>query len=156
MLPTSLLTLHELVAARVVALDASDYAQGDLVATWREAESPLNAMSEGDFVQHLSFSVLLERAPGTQRDRGTSGETVRVRVDFAVLFAFQLLDQAGGRLGDLKLAYSAARDVCGAVMRDWPDGDIDLINAWLPGQPADDFLPVRVEFSAGLDLDLST
>jgi hypothetical protein len=155
--PTTLLELHELVAVRVQALDASEYSQGGAVARWREAETPLNALSEPDFLQHLAFTVLIDRAPISGQDRNTVETTAHARVSFSVLFVFQLLEHTvNGRLGDLKLAYGAARDLAVAVTADWPASDgPELVNAWLPGAIVHDFLPVRVEFVIGLDLDLS-
>lgn len=148
--PTTIAELEEAAAAAIAALDATAHrlASGGVV-TWRESEIPLTAAEGSSLESHLLFSVSVESAPAT----GATGPgSVQVAPEVVVAFLYKI--PAGGKKAAARKASTAALDVTRALMGPWSDGAVttDVLNAYTPGAPQGDFLPVEVRFACLIDL----
>lgn len=122
----------EVAAARLEALDASAWAQGNKVTpAWRESKTALDAASESAF-GHLAFTVGFDDAPfETGRYNDFHGATVRARLLLGFLYKLRTM----GQVTDHRNAWNAARQSIACLASDWtiavngrPNTTLDNVN----------------------------
>lgn len=113
-------TVLEVAAARIAALDATAWAQGDVVTPgWRESKTLINAATDEMDVSafgHLRFSVYIEDAPG-EETRFQGQHCASVEPLLVVVFAYRLRTKA--QVADHRAAWGAAAQVAAALCPDW-------------------------------------
>lgn len=106
----------DVAAARLQALDASKWAQGDRATpAWRESSIALDVAQESAF-GHLAFSVAFDDAPfEAGRYNQFEGATVRARLLVGFLYRLRAMAQ----VADHRNAWNAARQTMGCLASDW-------------------------------------
>jgi len=145
--------IHEEIAARVAALDATPFLASEASGAWVEAEIPFTAASGSHGRSHLLFAVDFRSVPISGLTRNAPGWEAGVAVDVAVQFLYHLRPTEQGT--DQKLSYEAARQVLKTMLAPWADVNVQPTNAYQPGGLlAGEWLPVQVLFRVFADISI--
>ncbi len=151
-----MITIAELeadMAARIVAIPLTGKAYAQDRTAWQESPTALTASRESAIASHLTFSVSVEDAPvgASQHHAGQSVGVLGARL--AVLFMARI--RGGQQQADMRLASDAARDVAGVLLAQYAAANISPVNMYRPGPIVDQFMAVRLDFSADFDLSIT-
>lgn len=115
--------LCETTAARIAALDASDYAQAGYSATWTETGIP-GAADEGSApVEHLQFMVGVVSSQNTDLDHDRAAEEVYLRTTLQVAYGYHMRTGGPTQITDERLAMRAGQSIAAAMLAEWGAGD---------------------------------
>lgn len=108
-------TILETAAARIAALDASDWDQGQGVPAWTKSKTPLRLDQESSY-GHLRFSVYVSSAPADINGNDRYDRT-RISPQLVVEFLYRL--RAFDQSADEIAAWKAQEQVTACMIGDW-------------------------------------
>jgi hypothetical protein len=119
-MPLDLGTLCERIEARLVALDASAWAQTGYGSAWHVPVTGL-VQADGQIAGHLAIEVGVKSAP-LAGGRSHSDEESQHSVQVEVMFSFHR--RPGCIVTDEHTAYRAAGQLWAAMHKDWMPADL--------------------------------
>jgi hypothetical protein len=159
--PSTLTELKDAIVARIEALDASAHAligaADPSAQRWGLSRAPLDAMSASQLGQHLAFSVLISGAPATGNvDHAAETVQIRPRIRIAAVYRLSPQAQDAGHDAAMGAALDVVRGLLGDETWTWGRMNLELVDAFAPGQIVDGtWLEFVVTFDALIDLPYS-
>jgi hypothetical protein len=154
-MPQTYRQVEEAAVARIEALDGSPYQPGPTHgARWKESETPLSVIADPSTLAHLSFNAWVQSAPNTRLERDLEDDgTVYVGARLVVAFAYRLRPHS--QTADARKATDAAIDVTRALLAEWPEVIIALVDGLQPSLSLDgEWLLVTQSYTVWFDLSL--